>query len=111
QCSPPPSEPANRAFFLSLDHIGIDFDAPVVKEAREAVPTGECVPDCLGELCLLTDQRELGPQPWFEIVENGPAFGLANGAALVSAEPPDVLLDGVETSNTVECLTGNRRWA
>ena len=43
-------------------HIGIHFDTFVVKEARKAFTARRCVADRLGELCLLTDQRGLGPR-------------------------------------------------
>src|SRR5215472_14065518 len=102
---PVQSDRADRA----LHHIGINFDASVVKETREAVPTGECVADRLGELCLLTNQRELGPQPGFEVIENRPAFGLTNGASLIRTKPTDFLLNGVETCDAFERLTGYRR--
>jgi len=71
---PVQSDGADRALY----YIGINFDASVVKEAREAIPTRECVADRLSELCLLTDQRELGPQPGLKVAENRAAFGLAN---------------------------------
>lgn len=42
QCSPPPSDPAKRERNRAdgtLDEVGIDLDATVMKETSEPVPT------------------------------------------------------------------------
>jgi hypothetical protein len=59
----------------------------------------------------LTDQGELGPQPGFKVIQDRPALILPNGPPVLGAEATDFLLDGVETCDAFECLTGNRRRA
>ena len=55
QCSAPPSNPANNAFFR-LSAIGrmerstVLFDAAIVDEARQAFPTRQGVTDGFGSL-------------------------------------------------------------
>ena len=49
-----------------LHDIGIDFDAAVIEEVGETVPTRERITDRLSEFGLLADQGELGAQPGFE---------------------------------------------
>lgn len=46
-----------------LDDVGVDLDATLVEEARQASPARERVADRFGELALLADQGELPAQP------------------------------------------------
>ena len=80
----------------ALDDVRVDLDAPVVDEARQAVPARERVADRLGELGLLADQRELFTQPWLEGVEDGAGFFLSRRAPVIRVLTPDIALDGVE---------------
>src|SRR6201991_957929 len=94
----------------ALDDIAIDLDPPVVDEAGKAVPTREGITDCLSELGLLADERELCAKPAFQAINDRPAPVLADGAALVGVAAADVLLDRVEFGDAFECFGGNRRW-
>jgi hypothetical protein len=67
----------------ALDHVAVDLDAAVVEEAGQSRPARQRIADRFGELGLLADQVELGAQPELERVEDWPALGLAQGAALV----------------------------
>ena len=81
QCSPPPSEPAKRAFLrlramgrMARRRVGVDLDAAIVKESGEPLPSRERVADRLGELGLLADQAEFVAQPRFERRDDRPAL-------------------------------------
>ena len=71
----------DRAF----DDVGVDLDAAVVEEAGEPLPARERIADRFGELCLLTDQSELGAQPGFEFIDDRPA--LRSLASRLSSAP------------------------
>lgn len=66
----------------ALDDVGIDLDAAVGNEARQPVPTRQCISNGLREFGLLADQIKLGAQPGFELVDDRPALLLADGATL-----------------------------
>ena len=57
-----------------LDDRELDrlLGAAVVEEVGETVPTRERITDCLSEFGLLADQGELGAQPGFEALNDGP---------------------------------------
>ncbi len=44
----------------SLNRVGVELDASVIEEAREALPTREGVTDGLGDRAFLRDVGELG---------------------------------------------------
>ena len=94
----------------ALDDIGIDLDPPVVKEVGKTVLTREGITDCLRELGLLADERELCAKPGFQTINDRPVPVLAAGAALVGGAAADVLLDRIEFGDAFECFGGNRRW-
>src|ERR1700722_18383914 len=81
QCSPPPSEPAKRAFMR------------------------------LGELGLLADQAELLTQPRFECRDDRPAPLPSGSSSLVGVAATDLVLDPVEVADAFERLAGDRRGA
>ena len=58
----------------ALDGIVVEFDAAIADEARQALPTRECIADGLGELALLTDQGEFCAQPLLECIGGRLAF-------------------------------------
>lgn len=92
----------------AFDDVGIDLDATVVDEVRQALPARQCVSDSLCEPGLLTDQVEPGAAPGFELVDNRSALLLADGTALVGGATTDLAFDRVEASNAFECLAGDR---
>lgn len=54
----PRAEGSGRAF----DRVVVEFDAPVVEEAAERVPTGQCVADCIDYTATRRDAVEFGFQ-------------------------------------------------
>ncbi|MBB3709914.1 hypothetical protein FHS67_006274 [Aminobacter aminovorans] len=100
QCSPPPSEPAKRAFFR-LRAIGL-IERSTTLESISTRPSSrkrpERVPDCFGELALLADQGELLAQPWLEGIDDGAASLLAGGAPLFGRASPYLALDLVSSA-------------
>ena len=117
QCSPPPSEPAKRRILSvqrnrpdrALDHVAVDLDATVVEKAGQSRPARQRIADRFGELGLLTDQVELGAQPWLKRIEDWPALGLAQGAALVGTAAARLGLDGIELGNPLQGFARDRR--
>ena len=71
----------------TLDDIGVDVDAAVVKEAGKTIPARERVADCVGEPGLLANQSELGLKPRFEAIENGLLFSCRNARRSMRATP------------------------
>ena len=119
QCSPPPSEPANKAFFLFkamgrmlrstiLESISM---LAIVDEARQAFPAGQHVTDRFGELCFLADESELCAQPRLQRINERLAFMAANTAPLIGVEAPDGFLDLVEHADAFQRFAGDRRRA
>jgi hypothetical protein len=113
QCSPPPSEPAKRAFFL-LSAIGRIVRSTTLvsismrpSSRKEALPAREGVADRLGEFGLLADQPELLTQPRFERLDDRPAPLSAVSSSFVGVAAADLALDSVETGDTLERLAGN----
>src|SRR5579863_5534959 len=63
----------------ALDGVVVDFDPAIIEEEAETGPARQCVADCLGEFGLLTDQRQLFPQPGLEGFNQRKSALLANG--------------------------------
>src|SRR4051794_75557 len=87
QCSPPPSEPANRAF-LRLSAIGRMARSTTLESISMRSSAMKCVsrPNAtahIGWPPRVSNQTKLGAQPGFELVGDRPALLLADGATLV----------------------------
>jgi hypothetical protein len=116
QCSAPPSEPANKAFFrLSaigrmepLDGVVVELNATVINEARQSLTARQGIADCYSKLAFLADQAELCAQPRFERVDQGTAFRGSDGSAVLGTSAPNVFLDGVEPGNPFERFARDR---
>jgi len=60
----------------SLHHVGVDLDAAIVADEREALPARQGIADRLGESGLLADRAGLSCDPGFELVQDRPeTFG------------------------------------
>src|SRR5206468_7564945 len=95
----------------TLDDVGVDFDAAVVKEQAQPCPAGERVADRLGELALLADEGELLVQPRLERLHHRSATDLAGGTALLRRATANLALDLVERRDAGQRLHGDRRRA
>ena len=82
----------DRAF----DDVGVDIDTTVVEEAGQAFPPRERIADRFSELCLLTDQSELGAQPEFKFINDRPAPLQPGVASFLCAAATDIALDGIQ---------------
>src|SRR5215472_18956172 len=82
----------NRAD-ASFDDVGVELDAAVVEEPREAVPMVQGVADVLGDGGLGRDASELLLEPGLECRHERLAALLAHRAALIGTAAPDRLLD------------------
>jgi hypothetical protein len=82
---------------MALDDVGVDLDAPVVDEARQAVPAQERVADRF-ELGLLADEHELFTQPRLEGVEDWAAFFLSRRAPVIRVLTPNIVSLSAPTS-------------
>src|SRR5829696_9609888 len=94
----------------ALDHIGVDFNAPVIDKPRQPFPARERVAGRLGQFRFLADDRKLGTQPWLKLIEHGSAAFLPRSTAFLDRASADLALDRVEFSNAREGFTRNRRW-
>src|SRR4029077_4874320 len=94
----------------SFDSVVVEFDAAIVDEAGQAFPARQGIANGVGELALLADQGQFCAQPQLKGIDQRPAFLLADVVALVGAAATDVFLDGVECSNMLQGLAGDRRW-
>src|SRR3954452_8405949 len=113
QCSPPPSEPANSAFFR-LSAIGLMLRSTTLESiSTRPSPINRVRPfqresaDRLGQFGLLADHLQLAAEPRFELVDDDAAFVLAHRASLVRAAATDVRLDFIECIDARQCLAGN----
>ena len=95
----------------ALDHVGVDLDATVVEEAREALPAREGIADGFGELALLADEAELLSEPRLQRRDDGTTAGLPGGVTFLGGAATDVDLDLVERCDARERLRGERRRA
>ena len=119
QCSPPPVGACEQGILpvqsngadAALDDIGVDLDAAIVDEARQAFPAGQHVTDRFGELCFLADESELCAQPRLQRINERLAFMAANTAPLIGVEAPDGFLDLVEHADAFQRFAGDRRRA
>src|SRR5215467_13817535 len=98
----------NRAD-ASFDDVGVELDAAVVEEPREAVPMVQGVADVLGDGGLGRDASELLLEPGLECRHERLAALLAHRAALIGTAAPERLLDGIQGGNARERLAGDRR--
>src|SRR3990167_3946420 len=67
-----------------LDDVGVHFDAAIMQEEAQPLPSGERVADRLGELALLADALELGLYPGPQGLGQRQAVLLAHTPPLVS---------------------------
>jgi len=95
----------------ALDDVGVDLDAAIVEEPGEAFPAAERIADRLGELALLAERLEPGPEPRLQRLDQRPASRLSGSAALVGRTAADVSLDGVERRDPLQRLGRDRRRA
>src|SRR5262245_53668868 len=84
----------------SLDWVGVELDATVVQESREAMPARQCITDRFGELAAARRVGELLFQPELQIVDERfgerPPFGHSMRRGLTA----NALLDGIELANS-----------
>jgi hypothetical protein len=114
QCSAPPSEPANKAFFRfsvigpdgTLDGVVVELDAAVVEEAGQTLPARQRIADRFGEFALLADQPEFCAQPWLQCVDQRTALLLPHNPTAAAA---DVVLDRIQRSDALQRFAGDRR--
>ena len=93
----------------ALDDVVVELDAAIVEEAAEALPARQRVADRLGDLGLARYQAKLTLEPGLERLEDRLAAQLAHAASLLRRLVAARRLDGIERSNTGECLAGDRR--
>ena len=74
----------------TLDGVGVDLDAAVIEEARQAEPTAQGVADRTGDRRFLRDSGELNFQPSLEAVEDRLCLVLTQGATGISVATADV---------------------
>src|SRR6185437_5937851 len=94
----------------SFDNVVVEFDAAVIDEERQAVPSRQGISDRHGQFALLADQRELCAKPWLERVDQRSAFLLADEAPFVSAATADVFLDSIQLGYQLKRFAGCWRW-
>src|SRR4051794_16968007 len=94
----------------SFDNVVVEFDAAVIDEERQAVPSRQGIADRNGQFAFLADQRELCPQPWLDRVDQRSAFLLADQASFGGAAAADALLDGIKFGNQLKRFAGCWRW-
>jgi hypothetical protein len=95
----------------SFDNVVVEFDAAVIDEERQAVPSRQGIADRHGQFALLADQCELCPQPWLDRVDQRSAFLLADQASFVGTAATDALLDGIKFGNQLKRFASCWRWA
>lgn len=95
----------------ALDRIGVELDAAVVQEARQAVPARERIADRFSESAAARDQAELRIEPDVQRVDDRLGEGPAFGKTVVRRLAADARLDGIELAGPAQgfCCQG-RRW-
>lgn len=118
QCSPSPSEPANKAVLrlrasgqMARSTTCVDLDAAIVEEHRQTRLLRERMADGLDDGALLRDGRELRLEPRPEGLDDRPGPILPRGAPRLGIAAADVGLDGVELSDPYQRCGGDRRIA
>lgn len=101
----PESDGTDRAF----DRIGVEFDAPVMQEPGQGLPTGERIADRLGERAASGDLRELGLQPGAQFGHERAGVLPTRGKPIGRRLPADLRLDGIEFADPAQRIGGNRR--
>ncbi len=89
--------------------LEFDLDPSVVEETDETVPVRQSVADCLGELALPAQERELFAQPGLEFGDDRTRSLLAHGASLVGVAAAAVGLDPIERGDALQRFVGDRR--
>ncbi len=72
-----------------LDHIEVEFDAPVAGEAEagKALPTGEGAADRINEFALVADVAGLLLEPQYWRYDDWPAAGFSGGTTVFGRQP------------------------
>jgi len=93
----------------ALDRIGVEFDAAVVQEPGQGLPTGERITDRLGERAASGDLRELGFQPGAQLSDERAGVLPTRGKPMGRRLPAELRLDGIEFADPAQRLGGYRR--
>ena len=95
----------------ALDRVGVDLDAAVVKEARQAVPVVQSIVDRLGRLGSARQLRQLPTEPRLQGLDDRLRALLPCRATRISGFASDFIFDAVERADLVECGRCDRRVA
>jgi len=95
----------------TLDDVGVELDAAIVKKAGEAVPVPEAVADDPGHIRPAREPRELMLEEDLERVDERARSCPARGTALIGTCTAHVLLDGVDLRNARNGFGGDGRIA
>ena len=95
----------------TLDDIGVELDAAVIKKADEAAPMPEAVADDPGGIRSAREPRELMLEEDLERVDEWARSYLARGTALIGTCAAHILLDGVDLGNARDGFGGDGRIA
>jgi hypothetical protein len=93
----------------SFGTIVVRLKAAMLEIGPELPHAGQGVADRLGQLGLPRDLRQLGVQPALQVIDDRPGVRLPEPHPLVGWLAAALLLDGVESSDTLEGLLGNER--
>src|SRR5215475_12922915 len=95
----------------TLDRIGIELDATIIKEADEPIPMVEAITDDIGKRRTLGYFCKVPLQPWLQRLDNRLRPRLALGTTHIRGATADLLLYRIELGDANERLRRDRRIA
>ena len=93
----------------ALDRIGVELDAAVVQESREALPPRERIAHGFGEFPAAGQLRKLRFQPRLQGLDDRPGERLSRRQAMCRRLSAYPRLDGIEAGDPTQGLMGQRR--
>src|SRR5262249_29517007 len=93
----------------ALDGVGVQLDAAIVQEARQAFPARERVPHRLGQSAASGQKRELRLKPEPHRLDDGLGAIATRREAVCWCLTAKFGLDGIELGDPAQGLSRNRR--
>jgi hypothetical protein len=88
----------------ALDGVGVQFDAAIMQEARQTVPTRERVADRFGKRAVAWYKRKLRFKPDAQSIDDWLRTAVASRELVLRRLTANVDLDGIELANPAQRL-------
>jgi hypothetical protein len=93
----------------ALDWIGVQFDATIMQEARQAFPARERIADRFGKRAAARYKRKLRLQPGMQTLNDGLGEGSALSKPMSRRLPAHTSFDGIELPDPAQSLSRHGR--